>query len=104
MPVSSSDEEEKPEEVTRKRLERISGPPQPYNFNSYISGEPINWRRIQPYYYDNDLNVQLKEGTYYTGQFFKECIIITENNTPLSDDKIESFDIDEEYSHCVEAL
>ena len=48
--------------------------------------------------------MQLKEGTYYTDQFFKEGITITENNTPLSDDKIESFDTDEEYSHYVEAL
>ena len=48
--------------------------------------------------------MKLKEGTYYTDQFFKEGITITENNTPLSDDKIESFDTDEQYSHYVEAL
>ena len=48
--------------------------------------------------------MQFKEGTYYTDQFFKEVITITENNTPLFDDKIESFDTDEEYSHYVEAL
>ena len=90
--------------MTRTRSGRISQPPWPYNFNSYIAGKPINGRRIQPYYYDNDLNVQLKEVTYYTDKFFKEGITITENNTPLSDDKIESFDTDEEYSHYVEAL
>ena len=48
--------------------------------------------------------MQLKEETYYTDQFFKEGITITENNTPLSDDRIESFDTDKEYSHYVEAL
>ena len=48
--------------------------------------------------------MQLKKGNYYTDQFFKEGITITENNTPLSDDKIESCDTDEEYSHYVEAL
>ena len=48
--------------------------------------------------------MQLTEGTYYTDQFFKEGIKITENNTPLSDDNIESFDSDEKYSHYVEAL
>ena len=68
-------------------------------------------RRLVPYlvtysssFLESAQPVQLKEGTYYTDKFFKEGITITENNTQLSDDKIESFDTDEEYSHYVDAL